>query len=134
MADENGVGGEAVKPTIRKPLPDTRQARTHRFDIAGHEGYITVGLYEDGRPGEVFISMVKEGTTIGGLLDTIGTLTGLCLQYGVPMEVLEKKFAHQRFEPSGFTTNPEIPIAKSITDYLFRWLAFEFILVRIAGS
>jgi ribonucleoside-diphosphate reductase alpha chain len=112
---------------IRHRLPDTRRAITHKFDIAGHEGYITVGLYEDGTPGELFITMAKEGSTIGGLMDTIGTLVSLAFQYGVPLETLVKKFAHQRFEPSGFTKNPDIPIAKSITDYLFRWLAFQFI-------
>jgi ribonucleoside-diphosphate reductase alpha chain len=112
---------------MRHRLPDTRRAVTHRFDIAGHEGYITVGLYEDGTPGELFITMAKEGSTIGGLMDTIGTLVSLALQYGVPLETLVNKFAHQRFEPSGFTKNPDIPIAKSITDYLFRWLGCEFI-------
>jgi len=112
---------------MRHRLPDTRQAITHKFDIAGHEGYITVGLYEDGTPGELFITMAKEGSTIGGLMDTIGTLVSMAFQYGVPLETLVKKFAHQRFEPSGFTKNPDIPIAKSITDYLFRWLACQFI-------
>jgi ribonucleoside-diphosphate reductase alpha chain len=111
----------------RHRLPDTRRAITHKFDIAGHEGYITVGLYEDGAPGELFITMAKEGSTIGGLMDTIGTLVSLAFQYGVPLETLVKKFAHQRFEPSGFTKNPDIPIAKSIADYLFRWLGCQFI-------
>jgi ribonucleoside-diphosphate reductase alpha chain len=111
----------------RHRLPDTRQAVTHKFDIAGHEGYITVGLFDDGIPGELFITMAKEGSTIGGLMDTIGTLVSLALQYGVPLETLVKKFAHQRFEPSGFTKNPDIPIAKSISDYLFRWLGCQFI-------
>jgi ribonucleoside-diphosphate reductase alpha chain len=118
--------GQVASPT-RNRLPDTRQALTHKFDIAGHEGYITVGLYENGAPGELFITMAKEGSTIGGLMDTIGTLVSLAFQYGVPLETLVKKFAHQRFEPSGFTKNPDIPIAKSITDYLFRWLACQFI-------
>jgi ribonucleoside-diphosphate reductase alpha chain len=117
---------QAAAPA-RHRLPDTRQAVTHKFDIAGHEGYITVGLFEDGSPGELFITMAKEGSTIGGLMDTIGTLVSLSLQYGVPLETLAKKFAHQRFEPSGFTKNPDIPIAKSITDYLFRWLGVQFI-------
>jgi ribonucleoside-diphosphate reductase alpha chain len=112
----------------RHRLPDTRRAITHKFDIAGHEGYITVGLYEDGAPGELFITMAKEGSTIGGLMDTVGTLVSLAFQYGVPLETLVNKFAHQRFEPSGFTKNPDIPIAKSITDYLFRWLACQFIV------
>ena len=111
----------------RNRLPDTRQAITHKFDIAGHEGYITVGLFADGTPGELFITMAKEGSTIGGLMDTIGTLVSLSLQYGVPLETLVKKFAHQRFEPSGFTKNADIPIAKSICDYLFRWLGCQFI-------
>ncbi len=113
---------------IRHRLPDTRRAITHKFDIAGHEGYITVGLYEDGTPGELFITMAKEGSTIGGLMDTIGTLVSLTFQYGVPLDTLVKKFAHQRFEPSGFTKNTDIPIAKSIIDYLFRWLGCQFIL------
>jgi len=116
-----------VDAPTRHRLPDTRQALTHKFDIAGHEGYITVGLYEDGTPGELFITMAKEGSTIGGLMDTIGTLVSLAFQYGVPLETLVNKFAHQRFEPSGFTKNPDIPIAKSITDYLFRWLGCQFV-------
>jgi ribonucleoside-diphosphate reductase alpha chain len=108
-------------------MPDTRSSMTHRFEIAGHEGYITVGLYEDGQPGELFITMSKEGSTIGGLMDTVGTLTSIALQYGVPLESLAKKFAYQRFEPSGFTKNPDIRHATSITDYVFRWLACQFI-------
>lgn len=120
LTDESG------KP-LRRRLSDTRTAVTHKFDIAGHEGYLTVGTYDDGRPGELFITMAKEGSTIGGLMDSIGTLTSLALQYGVPLEALVKKFAHQRFEPSGFTKNPEIRNASSITDYVFRWMAFQFI-------
>ena len=112
---------------IRHRMPDTRMSLTHRFEIAGHEGYITVGLYEDGQPGELFITMSKEGSTIGGLMDTVGTLTSIALQYGVPLESLVKKFAYQRFEPSGFTKNPDIRNATSITDYVFRWLACQFI-------
>jgi ribonucleoside-diphosphate reductase alpha chain len=118
--------GDAGKP-LRRRLCDTRKAVTHKFDIAGHEGYLTVGLFEDDQPGELFITMAKEGSTIGGLMDTIGTLTSMALQYGVPLETLLKKFAHQRFEPSGFTKNPEIRNASSIIDYVFRWLAFQFI-------
>ena len=117
---------EAGKP-LRRRLPDTRTAVTHKFDIAGHEGYLTVGLFDDSQPGELFITMAKEGSTIGGLMDSIGTLTSLAWQYGVPLDALVKKFAHQRFEPSGFTKNPEIRNASSITDYVFRWLAFQFI-------
>jgi ribonucleoside-diphosphate reductase alpha chain len=112
---------------VRHRMPDTRDSMTHRFEIAGHEGYITVGLYKDGQPGELFITMSKEGSTIGGLMDTVGTLTSIALQYGVPLESLVKKFAYQRFEPSGFTKNPDIRHASSITDYVFRWLACQFI-------
>jgi ribonucleoside-diphosphate reductase alpha chain len=116
-----------VNQPVRHRMPDTRNSMTHRFEIAGHEGYITVGLYEDGQPGELFITMSKEGSTIGGLMDTVGTLTSIALQYGVPLESLVKKFAYQRFEPSGFTKNPDIRHATSITDYVFRWLACQFI-------
>ena len=112
---------------VRRKLPDERRAITHKFDIQGHEGYITVGIYEDGTPGEIFLVMSKEGSTISGLMDAFATAISLALQYGVPLEVLVKKFAHTRFEPSGFTKNPEIPIAKSITDYIFRWLASKFL-------
>ncbi len=118
--------GKLDKP-IRHRMPDTRMSLTHRFEIAGHEGYITVGLYEDNQPGELFITMSKEGSTIGGLMDTVGTLTSIALQYGVPLESLVKKFAYQRFEPSGFTKNPDIRHATSITEYVFRWLACQFI-------
>ena len=117
---------EIGKP-LRRRLSDTRTAVTHKFDIAGHEGYLTVGLFDDGHAGELFITMAKEGSTIGGLMDSIGTLTSLALQYGVPLEALVRKFAHQRFEPSGFTKNSEIRNASSITDYVFRWMAVQFI-------
>jgi ribonucleoside-diphosphate reductase alpha chain len=116
-----------VDQPVRHRMPDTRTSLTHKFEIAGHEGYITVGLYEDGQPGELFITMSKEGSTIGGLMDTVGTLTSIALQYGVPLESLVKKFAYQRFEPSGFTKNLDIRHATSITDYVFRWLGCEFI-------
>src|SRR5207249_3863016 len=114
---------------FRHRMSDTRMSLTHKFEIAGHEGYITVGLFDDGQPGELFITMAKEGSTIGGLMDSIGTLTSMALQYGVPLEALVRKFAHQRFEPSfahqrfepsGFTKNPEIRNASSIPDYVFR--------------
>ncbi len=111
----------------RKRLPEERQAITHKFSIAGHEGYITVGLYPDGKPGEIFLTMAKEGTVVSGLMDNFATAVSLTLQYGVPLKVLCNKFAHTRFEPAGFTGNPEIPIAKSITDYIFRWLASKFL-------
>lgn len=116
-----------VERPLRRRLPDTRHALTHKFDVGGHEGYITVGLYEDGQPGEVFITMAKEGSTIGGLMDTIATLVSVSLQYGVPIESLVRKFEHVRFEPNGMTRNPEIPMAKSLVDYIFRYLAMEFI-------
>jgi ribonucleoside-diphosphate reductase alpha chain len=112
---------------VRHRMTDTRLSFTHKFEIAGHEGYITVGLFDDGQPGELFITMAKEGSTIGGLMDTVGTLTSIALQYGVPLESLVKKFAYQRFEPSGFTKNPDIRSATSITDYVFRWLGCQFI-------
>ena len=118
---------EQAGQPLRRRLPETRTAITHKFDIAGHEGYLTVGLFNDGQPGELFITMAKEGSTIGGLMDSIGTLTSMALQYGVPLEALVKKFAHQRFEPSGFTNNPDIRNAASIIDYVFRWMALQFI-------
>jgi ribonucleoside-diphosphate reductase alpha chain len=117
---------QAARPR-RERLPDTRQSVTHKFNVAGHEGYITVGLYEDGRPGEVFITQAKEGSTIGGIMDAFGTAVSLSLQYGVPLEVLVNKFSHTRFEPMGHTTNPDIRIAKSVVDYIFRWLGITFL-------
>ncbi|HIG31620.1 MAG TPA: vitamin B12-dependent ribonucleotide reductase [Verrucomicrobiales bacterium] len=125
-AELKALSLQSTQP-LRRRLPETRQAVTHKFDIAGHEGYLTVGLYENGAPGELFITMAKEGSTIGGLMDGIGTLTSMALQYGVPLDALVRKFAHQRFEPSGFTKNPNIRNAFSITDYVFRWMAIQFI-------
>jgi len=115
-----------ARPTRRRLQNDCKSER-HKFEIAGHEGYIHVGFYEDGSPGEIFIKMAKEGSTISGLMDTIATLTSMSLQYGVPIEVLVNKFAHVRFEPSGFTKNPEIPMAKSLTDYIFRFLGSRYL-------
>ncbi|MEM0982554.1 MAG: adenosylcobalamin-dependent ribonucleoside-diphosphate reductase [Planctomycetota bacterium] len=112
---------------MRRRLPDTRRSLTHKFNVAGHEGYLTVGLYEDGMPGELFITMAKEGSTIGGLMDSLGTATSVSLQYGVPLQSMVKKFTHQRFEPAGMTTNSDIPFAKSLVDYIFRWLGIQFI-------
>jgi ribonucleoside-diphosphate reductase alpha chain len=112
---------------VRRRLPDERRSITHKFDIQGHEGYITVGLYDDGQPGEIFLTMAKEGSTISGLMDAFATQTSLALQYGVPLRAMVNKFSHMRFEPSGFTRNQEIPIAKSLVDYLFRWLASKFL-------
>ncbi len=111
----------------RERLPDTRRSITHKFSISGHEGYITVGLYPDGRPGELFITLAKEGSTIGGLMDCFGTAVSMSLQYGVPLEVYVSKFSHTRFEPMGFTKNPDIRIAKSLVDYIFRWLGITFL-------
>ncbi|MBY0261150.1 MAG: vitamin B12-dependent ribonucleotide reductase, partial [Phycisphaerales bacterium] len=110
-----------VERPMRRRLPDTRASITHKFNIAGHEGYITVGLYEDGTPGELFITMAKEGSTIGGMMDSLGTAISVALQYGVPVESLVNKFTHQRFEPAGMTANRDIPFAKSFVDYIFRW-------------
>src|SRR5262245_44758552 len=116
---------EAAKPHRRR-LPAERTAVTHKFDIAGHEGYITVGLYPDGQPGEIFLKMAKEGSTVSVSLAAFATTVSVALQYGVPLKDLVNKFAHVRFEPSGFTGNGEIPIAKSIVDYIFRWLGSRF--------
>ena len=111
----------------RRRLPDERRALTHKFSINGHEGFVTVGLYEDGQPGEIFLLMAKEGSTISGLMDSFAQAVSVALQYGVPLQILVDKFTHSRFEPSGFTKNPEIPMAKSVMDYIFRWLASKFL-------
>ncbi len=125
---ESDKAAAKVTPAPRRErLPDTRRSVTHKFSVGGHEGYITVGLYDDGRPGELFITMAKEGSTIGGLMDAFGTSVSLSLQYGVPLEVYVKKFSHTRFEPWGYTKNPDIPVAKSLVDYLFRWMGTQFI-------
>ncbi len=111
----------------RRRLPDERRSITHKFSIGGHEGYMTVGMYDDGSPGELFVTMAKEGSVVSGLMDGFATSISMALQYGVPLQVLCDKFSHMRFEPSGFTGNPDIPIAKSITDYIFRWLSLKFL-------
>jgi len=123
---KGGAEAKEARP-LRRKLPDERRSITHKFDIAGHEGYITAGKYEDGQPGEIFITMSKEGSTISGLMDSFATAVSMALQYGVPLRVLVDKFSHMRFEPSGFTKNPDIPMAKSIMDYIFRWLATKFL-------
>ncbi len=135
-AEEAGAKGKA-KESLEEPqgairaqrryLPDERHAITHKFSIAGHDGYVTVGLYEDGKPGEIFIVMSKEGTVISGLLDAFATAISLALQYGVPLEALVKKFSHMRFEPAGITSHPQIRFAQSILDYVFRWMALKFL-------
>jgi ribonucleoside-diphosphate reductase alpha chain len=130
LSTQSGNGKAAEKALAaprRERLPDTRQSVTHKFSVAGHEGYITVGLYPDGRPGELFITMAKEGSTIGGLMDCFGTAVSMSLQYGVPLEVYVSKFSHTRFEPMGHTKNADIRVAKSIVDYIFRWLGITFL-------
>jgi ribonucleoside-diphosphate reductase alpha chain len=127
-------GREVVKEVVkfverpqRRKLPDERNAITHKFDVAGHEGYITVGLFEDGTPGEIFLVMAKEGSTISGFADAFAQAISYALQYGVPLQTLVDKFSHSRFEPSGMTKNPEVRFAKSIIDYIFRWMATKFL-------
>jgi len=122
-----GQRTQIVERPLRKRLPAERTALTHKFEVGGHEGYITVGLYEDGAPGEIFLRMAKEGSTVSGLMDSFATAVSLALQYGVPLPALVDKFSHTRFDPQGFTRNPEIPIAKSVMDYIFRWLASRFL-------
>jgi ribonucleoside-diphosphate reductase alpha chain len=130
---DNVVKLQVARP-LRRKLPDERAAFTHKFSIAGHEGYLTVGLYEEGKPGEIFLRMAKEGSTISGLMDTIATMTSVSLQYGVPLKALVDKFSHTRFEPSGFTNNREIPIAKSLVDYVFRYLGNRYLEVELPES
>jgi ribonucleoside-diphosphate reductase alpha chain len=116
-----------VATPVRRKLPDERHAITHKFDIQGHEGYITVDLFQDGQPGEIFLVMAKEGSTISGFADAFAQAISYALQYGVPLQALVDKFSHVRFEPSGMTRNPEIRFAKSIVDYIFRWMASKFL-------
>jgi len=116
-----------VAQPVRRKLPDERQALTHKFDIAGHEGYITVGLFENGQPGEIFLVMAKEGSTISGFADAFAQAVSYALQFGVPLQALVDKFSHVRFEPSGMTKNPDVRFAKSIVDYIFRWMASKFL-------
>ena len=125
---------KVVYRPVRRKLPDERRAITHKFSIGGHEGYITVGMYDDGAPGEIFITMAKEGSTISGLMDAFATAISFNLQYGVPLKFLVDKFAHVRFEPSGWTGNQQIPYAKSIMDYIFRWLGARFLGPEYAGD
>src|ERR1700730_11581881 len=112
---------------VRRHLPDERHSLTHHFSVGGQEGYVTVGLYEDGLPGELFIRMAKEGSTVSGLMDSFATAVSLALQYGVPLKVLCDKFSHTRFEPSGWSGNPESGYAKSLMDYIFRWLTLKLL-------
>ena len=134
-AGSNGSGdptgtraaGADGPPAVRRRLPDERHSLTHHFSVGGQEGYVTVGLYEDGLPGELFIRMAKEGSTVSGLMDSFATAVSLALQYGVPLRILCDKFSHTRFEPSGWSGNPKIGYAKSLMDYLFRWLELRFL-------
>jgi ribonucleoside-diphosphate reductase alpha chain len=133
--------GEGTRPTlaqleqdlnappraVRHRLPEERASITHKFNVGGHEGYLTVGLYPDGEPGELFIKMAKEGSTVSGLMDSFALAVSIAIQHGVPLKLLCEKFAHTRFEPSGWTHNPDIGFAKSIMDYIFRWLQVRFL-------
>lgn len=123
---ETTVGQSGSAP-VRRRMPETRNSKIHKFEVNGHEGYIIVGLYSDGSPGEVFIKMSKQGSTLGGVMDSLAVLISISLQYGVPLRVLINKFKHTKFEPQGMTSNPKIPIASSIIDYIFRYLALEFL-------
>ncbi len=118
---------QTVYKPLRRRLPDERASITHKFNVGGHEGYLTIGMYEDGTPGEIFLRMAKEGSTISGLMDSFATAISLALQYGVPLRDLVNKFSHLRFEPAGFTTNRDIPMAKSLVDYVFRYMASKFL-------
>src|SRR5713226_3279838 len=123
-----GSSNAGVRPrAVRRRLPDERLSTTHRFSVGGHKGYLIVGMYPDGEPGELFITMAKEGSTVSGLVSCFAQVVSVALQHGVPLAVFCDKFAHTRFEPSGFTGNPEIPIATSIMDYVFRWLRLRFV-------
>ena len=121
------LDAQAPPVAIRHRLPAERASITHKFSVGGHEGYVTVGLYPNGQPGEIFIRMAKEGSTISGLMDSFATAVSLCLQHGVPLKVLCEKFAHTRFEPSGWTGDEQIGYAKSLMDYLFRWMQLRFL-------
>src|SRR5437867_2523984 len=127
---KSAVSADGEYRAMRRKLPDERKSITHKFDIQGHEGYLTVGMFEDGTPGELFVTMAKEGSTISGLMDAFATQTSYALQFGVPLKFMVDKFSHMRFEPSGFTKNKEIPIAKSIVDYIFRWMASHFLPIE----
>lgn len=120
-------GASAEREPLRRRLPDEREAVVHHFSVGGHEGYLIVGLYEDGQPGEIFIRMAKAGSTIAGLMDSFGIAVSLALQYRVGLKVLCDKFSYTRFEPTGWTTVQEIGYAKSPMDYIFRWLALRFL-------
>jgi ribonucleoside-diphosphate reductase alpha chain len=125
--DKTGAAKAPAGTPYRRRLSDERQAITHKFSVGGHEGYLTVGLFEDGTPGEIFITMSKEGSTLSGVMDCFATTVSLSLQYGVPLKILVNKFSHVRFEPSGVTNHKDIRFAKSVIDYIFRWMALKFL-------
>jgi ribonucleoside-diphosphate reductase alpha chain len=127
--EDRGAAAPVAAPaqSRRKRLPDERKSITHKFSVAGHDGYITVGMYDDGTPGEIFIVMAKAGSMLSGVMDSFATAVSLGLQHGVPLQLFVNKFSHVRFEPHGFTKNSDIPIAKSIVDYIFRWLGIKFL-------
>src|SRR6202035_342495 len=127
LQNADALDAQAPPRAVRHRLPAERASVTHKFGLAGHEGYITVGLYPNGQPGEIFIRMAKEGSTVSGLMDSFATAVSLALQHGVPLRVLCEKFAHTRFEPSGWTGNEQIGYAKSIMDYIFRWIQIRFL-------
>jgi ribonucleoside-diphosphate reductase alpha chain len=127
LKNSDSADAQAPPRAVRHRLPAERASVTHKFGLAGHEGYITVGLYPNGQPGEIFIRMAKEGSTVSGLMDSFATAVSLALQHGVPLRVLCEKFAHTRFEPSGWTGNEQIGYAKSIMDYIFRWIQIRFL-------
>ena len=128
VATASAAQAPVAAPTYaRRRLADERQALTHKFSVGGHEGYITVGLFEDGKPGELFVTMAKQGSTLSGLMDSFAVAISIALQYNVPLEVLVNKFSHVRFEPAGMTNNPNIRIAKSVIDYIFRWMGMKFL-------
>ena len=131
-AGKTGAPAAAPASPYRRRLADERQAITHKFSVGGHEGYLTVGMFDDGTPGEIFITMSKEGSTLSGLMDAFATMVSLSLQYGVPIKVLVNKFSHVRFEPSGVTNNKDIRFAKSVIDYIFRWMALKFLPAELA--
>ena len=124
---KEGKVNAPIPAQVRKKMPRTRQARTHDFRISGHHGYITVGLYDDGTPGELWLEFAQEGSTLSGMMDAFAKSISTALQYGVPLESLVRKFKHMAFDPAGMTDNKDIPVAKSIIDYVFRWLGEEFL-------
>ena len=127
LANAENENLDAPPRAVRHRLKEERMSVTHKFNIGGHEGYVTIGLYPNGEPGEIFIKMAKEGSTVSGLMDSFALAVSIALQHGVPARLLCEKFAHIRFEPSGWSNNPDIGFAKSVVDYIFRWLELRFL-------